>query len=449
MPLLNLPNEILYIISKDLKAKDLSSLLLTNRFLAQLITPILRRILVEDKDGLPALFWAAGKGYQPWCNLLLKMGFNPNISASNIRYSAPLHQAAKFGHKAVIELLLEGGAEVNVLDSRDDTPLHYAAGNGQKAAAHILLENGANIDAVNRRQKTALSRAIRKLVRVDCAKIYSQDLRAIASARAGAEETAIMLLENDANIFLPNIYGEIALHEASGQSSLEVLKLVLDLGGFFSLEARENGGNTALHIAIIYGQGAAVKLLLEENVNVNSQNMDGDTPLLLAVGWNREAILKDLIEAKANVNLQNLRNCTPIAWAAYRGYEKIVSLILEAGPSFNSTRNAAALRIAVHKGRPRIVRLLLESGAYFCIDLQWQPGKRTVLHDAAERGHVEIVRILLEKGADTKLLDVDNKCAFCAALENGSEDLLKLFTDHTAHCESAEDLAAHLARIVT
>jgi ankyrin repeat protein len=57
---------------------------------------------------------------------------------------APLHRAARTPHLGVVHALLEGGAQVDLVDSRNGwTPLQHAVHKGQDAAALALLEAGA------------------------------------------------------------------------------------------------------------------------------------------------------------------------------------------------------------------------------------------------------------------------------------------------------------------
>lgn len=51
----------------------------------------------------------------------------------------PLSHAAENGHEAVINLLLEKGAEVDLKDNSGRTPLSWAAENGHKTLVKLLL----------------------------------------------------------------------------------------------------------------------------------------------------------------------------------------------------------------------------------------------------------------------------------------------------------------------
>lgn len=55
-----------------------------------------------------------------------------------------LHQAAQLGQVAVLNVLLEAGANSNALDDACNTPLHIAAKRGRARAAFLLIQAGAN-----------------------------------------------------------------------------------------------------------------------------------------------------------------------------------------------------------------------------------------------------------------------------------------------------------------
>jgi len=64
----------------------------------------------------------------------------------------PLHLAAFFGHRDLVVLLLDHGAEVDARSkserfARANTPLHAAAANRQVAVAELLVQRGADVNA--------------------------------------------------------------------------------------------------------------------------------------------------------------------------------------------------------------------------------------------------------------------------------------------------------------
>ena len=59
---------------------------------------------------------------------------------------APLDEAAKNGHEAVVRLLLEAKPDINVTDSLGETPLFQSSDRGAEVVMQILLEAKAQVD---------------------------------------------------------------------------------------------------------------------------------------------------------------------------------------------------------------------------------------------------------------------------------------------------------------
>lgn len=64
--------------------------------------------------------------------------------------------ALKANHKAVAELLISNGANVNVKGGDEKTPLHLACHEGLTLVAELLISNGANINVRDRDYRTPL-----------------------------------------------------------------------------------------------------------------------------------------------------------------------------------------------------------------------------------------------------------------------------------------------------
>src|SRR5438045_2939678 len=98
-------------------------------------------------------------GLKDLMNKLLENGDELDSKASNGR--TPLSWAVENGHEAMVELLVEKGAE---LDSKDIeyglTPLSWAAAKGQEALVKLLVEKGAKLESKDTRYgRTPLSLA--------------------------------------------------------------------------------------------------------------------------------------------------------------------------------------------------------------------------------------------------------------------------------------------------
>jgi len=59
----------------------------------------------------------------------------------------PLHLASRYGHKPVVEYLLEKGADLEARTNKKETPLFLAAAANHRAIAAVLIDKGADVNA--------------------------------------------------------------------------------------------------------------------------------------------------------------------------------------------------------------------------------------------------------------------------------------------------------------
>jgi len=76
----------------------------------------------------------------------------------------------------------------------------------------------------------------------------------------------------------------------------------IELGGF---ETVGKFGNTPLQVAAVRGDLDAIKILVEEGANLNSQGEHGYTPLHEAVEQNKPATVRLLLELGADATIRN------------------------------------------------------------------------------------------------------------------------------------------------
>ena len=183
---------------------------------------------------------------------------------------------------------------------------------------------------------------------------------------------------------------------------------------------------TPLIIAARDGKLDFVKALLryEANIeargtiNIDGKIVDGCTALWVAAANGHLAVVRLLIEQNAEVDAGTSTNSTPLRAAAFNGHLDIVRCLAENGADVNARRISdlsTPLIVACYNDRIDVVSYLLENGSD--IHLEDNIGN-TALHDAARRGHVELVGKLLALGAEQKqnhkcltpLLEASNDC---------------------------------------
>lgn len=136
----------------------LKTLLKTNKTLSN----------TENDDGLTPLGYAAHFGHKDAVQALLDYGANVNeISHSKIDFipsNTALHAAiAGARNLQVIQLLLNHGADPNILDSNGHICLHTAAFHeDNRTIIEMLINHGAEVNLLDLEGKTALQLAEEK-----------------------------------------------------------------------------------------------------------------------------------------------------------------------------------------------------------------------------------------------------------------------------------------------
>ena len=121
------------------------------------------------------------------------------------------------------------------------------------------------------------------------------------------------------------------------------------------LDASERGDETELQV-----------LLPELNVSVNTINSDGDTALHLAALYGHTGCARLLLGAGARADIRDENEGVPLHDAAAGGYQDLVLILLDSAPHCISVRDIdgdTPLHNAARGGFADIINFLLERGA--------------------------------------------------------------------------------------
>lgn len=99
-----------------------------------------------DSNHGTALHWAAYRGHEDICDLLVQRGANVNALTSDEEKQSVLMWAAIEGNLKIVKLLVENGADLDYCDNRGYAAITHAVQNGHLFATHYLYSKGANID---------------------------------------------------------------------------------------------------------------------------------------------------------------------------------------------------------------------------------------------------------------------------------------------------------------
>ncbi|XP_029195259.2 kinase D-interacting substrate of 220 kDa-like isoform X4 [Acropora millepora] len=312
----------------------------------------------------------------------------------------------------VLNLLENGGIDLEQRDQNGQTSLIIAAEKGNLEIVHELIKRNVQLNVQDEDGWTAL----------------------IAACKEGHHEIAKELLEGGAKVQLPDLGGWSPLVWASYKGHAEIVRELLNYGA----DPNERGqhGMTALIWASGRGHTEVVDHLLEAGANPDAADKYGTTALVWSCRKGHLGAIKSLLLKNANVNTASSRGWTPLIMAAKGGYTEVVDILLEREPHINATdqEGNSALAWSAKHGHEDIVQRLLARGAYF--NLPDREGE-TVLISAARDGHLEVVRTLLSKYADIEASDCDRKTALFHAVEKGHVLIVKELLDAGANTETA------------
>lgn len=184
---------------------------------------------------------------------------------------------------------------------------------------------------------------------------------------------------------------------------------------------------TLLHEAVTHVDLEEVTdLLWEEGCDINAVDEDGNTALHIAVYIGRLSIIKALLTEKPNLYIKNRRGYTPLALAIDKNRMKTITLLLKAQKHAKKPVKYALLHQAVLKRDFLAQKHLILLG--YNVNRENAEGI-TPFHLSAKVGDLEIFKYMLESGGDLYKSDYEGRDVLYYARYGRNKDIIKIILE--------------------
>jgi ankyrin repeat protein len=460
--------------------------------------PAVRNMNYDQRapDGVSPLHYAIGKRYTGWTDYMLEKKANPNIK--NTDGDTPLIESARIGdmetmrkliidykaqvnvqdahgnaaehiaippevHREALALLLENGANPNLREEHGDSPAHIVVTlNRPPEVLEVLLQNKADVSIHNVKGETPLYIAVDKsrTALIPLLLQHNSDIFAAINAGGTPFERALQV----GGAVLDEIITDTTVRQSdnSGNTPLlvtvrlgvsaDIVRRILDKNA--QVNARNQEGDTALHIAVRQNNAASGELLISRIGTAGSdfflQNAKGESPLYLtffsrggirewmlvqpvlsatdsqgntilhhATEWKLDQVIPGVVQRGANVEAKNVLGETPLFVAVHINSASTVRSLLAAGASLGTrdslgnTALHAAVRWDAQAATEALITAKIDLNAYNLYG-------NTPLHDAVKLSRFALQTLLVQRGANLEVRDAEGNTPLMTAVINGN-----------------------------
>ena len=358
---------------------------------------------IADADGRTCLHYAVENNCSTQV-LQSMISQGVNVNATNKKNVTALMIACEEGTKDAVNLLLNAGAEPNIVDADGDTWLHYAARNYcHSNVIHNIFTHVGDVNATNKKNVTALMLA--------CSYLNKCAINSLLNAGADPK-----IRDTNDNTWLH--------YAARNYRFTEAIQAIISHG--IDLNATNKKNVTALMIACQYLNKGVIYILLNAAADPNIADANGDTFLHYAA---RNIVYSDVFQAiilhGADVNATNKTNVTAFMLACEKRNKDVIHVFLNAGVDLNiaDADGDACFHYAARNYQfTDVLQVIISLG----LDVNGTNNKNvTALMLACKEGKKDAIDVLLSDGADPNIADADGAtCLHYAARNYRSTDVL-------------------------
>ena len=231
-------------------------------------------------------------------------------------------------------------------------------------------------------------------------------LQLVDAVKAGNKAAALALIQQKADVNVPEADGTTALSWAVRQGDADLTDRLLRAGA--DVKAANRYGITPLYLASLNGDPAIVERLLKAGADANATVTEGETALMTAARSGHVEAAKLLIAHGAIVDArEQWRGQTALMWAAAESHPEMIQLLAAHGADVNARSTIQKWERQV-TSEPR--------------DKWLPPGGLTPLYFAARQGCSACITMLASLHANINFADEDGVTPLINALINGHFD---------------------------
>ncbi|XP_067649688.1 serine/threonine-protein phosphatase 6 regulatory ankyrin repeat subunit A-like isoform X2 [Haliotis asinina] len=302
------------------------------------------------------------------------------LSPSNINSRGqygwtPSMVAAVHGHQGVFDLLVSNQADLTLVSTSGDSLLHLACRGGNTAIVQHLL-SPSNINSRGRHDWTP----------------------SMVAAANGHQSVFDLLVSNQADVILVDIYGDSLLHLGCRGGNTAIVQYLLSPS---NINSRGRHDWTPLMVAAVHGHQSVFDLLVSNQADLTLVDIAGDSLLHLACCGGNTAIVQRLL-SPSNINSRGRHDWTPSMVAVVNGHQSVFDLLVskQASLTLVDTSGDSLLHLACQGGNTAIVQHLLSpSNVNSRGQYGWTPSMV-----AAANGHQSVFDLLVSNQADLTLV---------------------------------------------
>ncbi len=360
-----------------------------------------RTLVVEAADNFDAFQSSIRSGDVADVAESLKRGMSPNLSFED--GGSPMFDAMVLRHLPMLKLLLDAGADLNVVDAEGYSPLRHAIHASNWPAIQLICEHAKKTPAY----RSLVDHTIINKIRLRLFK----DLSYFISSFGHAGDALIEMMDEALNV-------------------VRKLGIMVDLNAIFEEK-------TLMTRAVQFNNLAAARWLLDKGVSLDSVNENGMPLLGMAICSGNKSFFDFFISRNVSLEMPDKKNKSLICYAIERNKPEMVARLLELKKDLiDLNKKHASLRMnpllyAIKKNYFAIADVFLSNGAN--INVAEEGTQRTALHIAVLKNNLGMVNFLLKRNADHTLQDASGLTPLGYARKFGCNDvILTLLTNARA-----------------